>query len=449
MAVGGNGGIYINKAHKNVQSDIENFMYLLKECLYNQKNTEIESRSYDWNFLYKIAAKNNIAGIIYSTLAKSEIWNVIPSPIRFVWERDVKNNILKEAKKYFAIKLILEKSKNEDIKLVFFKGCILANLYPQYLLRISGDTDIFVYERDLPKAVDLLERIGYKKDEEHSKENVQVYHSAEFLHLIELHTCLWEDYEGPKMTLLEKMDLTEEKSLISINVCGMDLLTLGYTEHLIYQMFHIIKHFSLETIGIRYLVDITLYIRQYYDKIDLKVFWDKMNLLGYSSFCYSFFELCIQYLDLEQEILEFAGQVQAADKNELLWDMITLGGMVNEDPASWQILGIITPYLIGDEAIPTSKFARQIKVLFPSRKALPDKFNYAKENGFLLPIAWVHKMVDFIARYKRFYRENKGHIDGEWYNAGKKLSVAEYRLYLMKSFGLVEELKKSKKHLLK
>lgn len=377
-----------------------------------------------------MAFKSNLSGIIYPVATGQKWKNGIPASLLELWGRRVRNNLLMESKKFAAIRRILIEAEKEGIILVFFKGCVLADLYPQCLLRNTCDTDIFVYEKDREKAMKLLEGLGYIKSEEHSKKHVQVLFSNEFHHVVELHFYLWEDYKGRKIDILTKMDLVKDDSLQELEVCKMKVITLGYEEHLIYQMFHIIKHFVTEGVGIRYLTDVALYINRYGALIDYSSFWEKMKQLGFDKFCQAFFRLCIQCFDMKEDIMKAVKPMNNGIEDALLIDILNLGVLYKNKTSSWQILGIMTPYLVGDEYIPENSFMRKLKVLFPARKSLPDEFSYAKKYVLLLPVAWIHKMILFLIKSNKY----KG-----WYNAGEKLETAEYRLKLVKKLGLAEK----------
>jgi len=230
------------------------------------------------------------------------------------------------------------------------------------------------------------------------------------------------------------MNLTKEDSLIKINACGMEVTTLGYEQHFIFQMFHIIKHFSLQGVSIRYLVDVTLYLNRYEEYINFEKFWVKMEILSYAKFCENFFNICVQYLKMSPKILQGRKIRVSEDTEKFMMDLINVGSIFDEKNAGWQILGIITPYFIGEQDIPKSKFKRQIKILFPASKDLPNEYAYARKLKILLPIAWIHKCVYFlIKRHKH---------KGDWYDAKEKLTVAEHRLSLMRSLGLMDGGKK-------
>ena len=100
--------------------------------------------------------------------------------------------------------------------------------------------------------------------------------------------------------VLEKCKLTDTASFVELTACGIDVVTLGFTEHLIFQMFHIIKHFVVQGVGFRYFMDITLYINHYIKELDLQRFWNSMEELGYDKFCDVFFWCCNQCLGMTE-----------------------------------------------------------------------------------------------------------------------------------------------------
>ena len=202
-------------------------------------------------------------------------------------------------------------------------------------------------------------------------------------------------------------------------------------------MFHIIKHFATQSVGIRYLSDITLYINKYFEQMDIPSFWQKIKTLGYEKFCYTFFQLCIELLGMDGRILQEVKDVTGADKIKLLYDMIGPDGETEENIASWQIFGLIAPYLQGDATASNSKFVRKIKILFPGKNALPDKCSYARKYPILLPVAWMHKIIGWSYRYLRHYASRAHLTEGDMYGAGGKISAADYRLSLMKEMGLI------------
>jgi hypothetical protein len=273
--------------------------------------------------------------------------------------------------------------------------------------------------------------MGYEHDEEHSNAHVQMLVSRDPASIIELHTRLWEDYEGRQMSVLESLALDAE--LVSVKACGLEIMTLEPTRHLIYQIFHIIKHFMLEKIGVRYLVDITLFIEKYAEQIDFKFFRESMHALGYAEFSRQFFNLCGIYIGLDTRPVTGSEPVLDDDAEKLLADILGGGAGGTGGQAQWQVKGIMTPYLTGEKQISGTSFGRKLDAIFLRPEDLQGKFVYARRYKILLPVAWVHRGFDYALKYLSRRKSTQG--------ASEKLKITDERLILLNKLGLVDEKK--------
>lgn len=337
--------------------------------------------------------------------------------------------VVYEYEKYKCIRNVLALAKEHNIPFVIFKGCVLADLYPQYVQRSSCDTDIFVSHEYRQKAIEMLVNTGYVINEEHSKNEVCVLQYCKFPHTIELHSCLWEDYEGKRLDILKSFGLTDTDKLIELETCGFTVTTLGYEEHLIYQLFHIIKHFSLEGVGMKYLADITLYVDAYGKYIDYQRMWKRLEELDYAKFAHYLFAICIEFLGMDKAILEGRKMSMGNEFYEFMLDLFNGGVMYEDKSDSWQILGMMTPYFTGEKGGAKGKFGRKLAVIFPRVKDIQEYYPYLRKYPFLLPVAWVQKATKYLINYRN--------QSNNWYSASEKLNVAEHRIDLMDKLGLL------------
>ncbi len=385
----------------------------------------------NWNEFFNICLNNNVTSFVYSAINNSENRNCVPETVLEQWRLSAQYSMKRQVMAYMQLRKVVSALKNQTI--VFFKGIVLANLYPNYLERSSCDSDIWVPEEQYSKTEQVLFDLGYVKDEENSKPEVGVYSQSKSGHTIELHKRLWEDYKGKKIDILSNMELTKKESLIEMDACGLHITTLGYTEHLIYQMFHIIKHFSLQGIGIKYLADISVFINKYEKQIDWLRFWNSMDELGYTKFCNNFFDACTKYFDMHSVSQKKTRGEWELSESEF-WNFVDdlfRKGVIDDGSANWQIYGAMTPYFTGEYNAPKEGWKKKLLILFPSRKSLPNNYGYAKKCPLLLPVAWVHRIILFgIHRI-----QNRGNS----YNATQKMNVTQYRLQMMESMGLMEE----------
>ena len=384
----------------------------------------------DWASLAEMAAKTGTTSLLYPVLAKYEGQHDKNNEALAGWKNQARYSVLRQMEMHRAAYAICAESERRGLSPVFFKGVILADLYPHYSQRRSIDIDILVSEGEKEDTIQMLEAMGYVQNHARSIKHVQVLSSTNPVSTIELHTRLWEDYEGKKIGILESLDLASQEGLVRVRACGLDVLTLEPGRHLAYQMFHIVKHFMLDGVGMRYLIDITLFIEKYKEQIDFNVFWNNMEALSYERFAKQFINLCKFCMGLDTNGINLGDSVLDNDTISLLADIMH-GATIGKDIYRWQILGVMTPYFVGEKKISKTSFIRKFDAIFLRREDLTAPFEYAKKHRVLLPVAWVHRGVGYALRYFR-YRKN-------FYGASAKLNIIENRLDLMNRMGLVDE----------
>lgn len=388
-----------------------------------------EDTKIDWKRVVEKAEKEFTLPVIYYGLWEKERNNVL---LEEQLDREMSEYTCQIALRSFSqcvdLERVLLAAGKRQIKMVCFKGHVLAQTYPEWKTRISGDSDIFVYEQDREKAEQFLEELGYQKDRKNSKNMVPVYVNRARQHVIELHFSLWEDYEGTQMEKLQSMRLTEEENLIQIQIqIGKAVAwTLNPASHLIFQMFHIIKHFVVQGVGTKYLFDIAYFVNAHKESIDVEYFWHCMEQLHYSDFCVCWFLLCVQCLNMDDSILRGRALDDLEQKKERLLD--DLMEFSEKKELDYKVITLMSPYLEGKERASGGSFQRKLALIFPKPDTLQDDFAYAKKHPMLLPFAWVHKWCRFIVNRLR----------GKSGGATEKLSEADRRIAMMQYMNLFE-----------
>ena len=412
---------------------LETFIELNRSSLQGEISSKLLSNSeaVDWEQIYQLSVKRGTVLLCSNMVAKLAELGKVPEDVAREWGQYCSERFAYELIKWGSIRKLLEKASKSNVQLIMFKGYVLAQLYPGFGVRNSSDIDFLVREEEIERVKELLAD-EYELIEEHSKEKVFTYRNKMNGQYIEIHMKLWEDYTGKKIEILEQCGLDAPDS---IRLCtlygGQQVLTLGITEQLIYQIFHIVKHFCVEGIGIRYLIDVSLYCNHYFEQVDWEQFWKACDRLQYTEFCRQIFSLGIRYFGMNRDVLDKTHPYleQIDGEEEFLGDLM-LGGFVSEgQKGSYQILGIMTPYLTGELDPAASKQGRLLQTLFPSADCIREDFAYAKRHRFLLPVAWVHRFIDYTIYRIRHPKES--------YGVGEKLSSAEYRIEQLKKRGLV------------
>lgn len=244
------------------------------------------------------------------------------------WKNEAARLVFLEYNKHALIKQLLQRSVEKGIPFTFFKGYILADLYSDFTMRNSSDTDIYVEKIHLKNAIDLLISSGYRQVRELDEEDVFTFlyeKDGHSVHKIELHTSLYEDLSSNQIAVLDKINLISEDTIIPINCCKLALQTLNHQNHLIYQIVHMAKHLCCHGFPARYLIDTSLFIKKYYTQINWSEVELVMNQLGYSAFYLQLVSILIHYFNVPEYIINENSKVPKEAVFDLLKDILHFG----------------------------------------------------------------------------------------------------------------------------
>lgn len=155
------------------------FLDILK-CLVNNSRfglndkIEVDAKAADINRLYDYAVRSKL---ICATFDAIRFVNANDNPMYRIWQKYAFEFGLKQINRNNATNKILEEAKTANTKAVVFKGMVLAQLYRKPELRVSSDTDILTDRENEDKMVSVLERLGYVKLVDKSKDEVYNYYN--------------------------------------------------------------------------------------------------------------------------------------------------------------------------------------------------------------------------------------------------------------------------------
>ncbi len=253
------------------------------------------------------------------------------------WKSEAAGKVFLEYRKFALVKQLITSAKERNLPLIFFKGYILADLYPSFTMRTSSDTDLLVAPENFARACSLLEELQYIHLSHLDTHNVSTYvyrEEGQTLHKIELHTSLFEDMQGRQIDYLNRLALAAPHKNIALASCGTTLVTLGHTEHLIYQLFHLVKHLCFHGLPIRYLLDIALFVQHYKEDIDWQRFNAAMGELGYACFWRHFVSLMEKYFPVPKGICSEEASYSDSRAQALLDDLLHFGMRSQENEIS-------------------------------------------------------------------------------------------------------------------
>ncbi len=239
----------------------------------------------EWNELLELAQKQGGLCYLYYLLKQKKSESIIPED----WKHKIKLQLMhfslgniKHLQNLEEISLIFEKAQ---IPVIFLKGSHLAfHVYPWPSLRPMGDIDIVVCEENIQKAIDILLESGYQSNY-FTLDNIRKYnrHLPPFTKKggksIELHWTLIQ----PKLSTSETEKImqwlfneTEEKQF------GKGHALVFKPNAIIFQMMlHIGMNDELRS-SLKNLLDLTVLIEKYQNKIDWEIISDKILKTGFA-----------------------------------------------------------------------------------------------------------------------------------------------------------------------
>ena len=198
-------------------------------------------------------------------------------------------------------------------------------------------------------------------------------------------------------------------------------------------LYHIVKHFFLAGIGVRHLIDLSLYYNTYKSQIDLKLLWRHLRQLEYEFFCSYIFSICIKRFNMNVEIYPEYVSVEPDLENKILFDILS-GGVFGKRTVARELSSrFLRPYYEdSNKKIPTSRIHLIISFLFPSKKELERiDFIELSENKV---VAWFQRTAHLASRW---YLRKKRNMQS--CNIKERVDCSIARLEIIKQAKLIKE----------
>ena len=377
-----------------------------------------------------LAISQEVWDVIYAALrdkiASGEV--KIPPQIYANLEKTFMSNVALNVRRVEYNMQTLRKLEEHGIRCCVLKGTTVARLYYMPETRISSDVDILIDRENEKRAVEILSQLGYGCESRSKHDHhIKAYHKIGGL--LEIHVAL---HSVPTNDILldDKIRYNEEFMLLDSGI-----YSLGVNDALTYLSAHLIKHLINDATGIRQMMDLLLYMKEYEVQID----WDKYNSLmqklGYYNLIRVVKGIGVRYFDMEFDdaITEGHGM------EELLEDCEIGGAFGHAEDERMQFYALFTKRRSGNSTtkhLIYSLFTAERSVwslIFPPVASLQENFPYAKKYPVLIPAAWVNR---FIVIFKR----NSGQLscaDSE--EAKKTNAVIERRMKMVEKLGMLKD----------
>ena len=406
-----------------MERQVKNFLEIIKYAIHNPEREGLPElmEPVDFHGLAMLAKKHNLYPLFHEVICRFPEYRNQP---------DYEQNV------YLAMTMLAQQVKKTDSFLNLYRAFLAANLHPIVMkgiicrqlygkygeYRPSGDEDILVRKEEFFQAKAVLEELGYECERpdvtEAQLELLQevAFYEKESRFLIEVHTNVM----GHENELRTRMGDCFQNVFENARVCEVNevpLTTMSHTEHYLFLVLHAFKHFTLNGVGVRQMMDILLYQEQFGTEID----WEYVETALRENHAAGYLG-DLQYIGVTYLGCSLPIQYETCAPESLLEDMVEVGVFGKRGEAD-ELAGRIN---LNSKEGKQSAIRTWIRAGFPSREFMINKAPHLREKPWLLPVEWVKRWGRFLKKSKKY--------DGNLMMDGIKKS--RKRMELLKKYGL-------------
>lgn len=377
------------------------FLSLLKSSLKNEKYDGEKIDFEDLVYIYKMSEIHHVVPMIYNAAYNEDFFKECDANFQAMFKSSAFRYIFSQIQRTNHFLEVYKKLSEKNIKILVFKGIIFRNMYNNPDDRISSDEDILIKKEDYEKVKEFFLSEGFEfidKGEECA------YFSKSTGLCIEVSTSLFS-HESKAYGHLNKLFEDVFEKSIKINIDKIDILTLLHEQHLIYIVFHNMKHFLTGGFGIRQVADFSKYIETYGEYINWEKFWSDLKDLNYDTFALNLIEISLKYLGFNDDKITYPDNITSFDelKNSQKY-YINSESLIN-DILDAGVFGASTmdrkhTALMTLDAVEDKKKSNRLKAVFPNVNYLKDNYTYLQKYPILLPVAWGQRILSYLKKNK-------------------------------------------------
>ena len=377
------------------------FLSLLKSSLKNEKYDGEKIDFEDLVYIYKMSEIHHVVPMVYNAAYNEDFFKECDANFQAMFKSSAFRYIFSQIQRTNHFLEVYKKLSEKNIKILVFKGIIFRNMYNNPDDRISSDEDILIKKEDYEKVKEFFLSEGFEfidKGEECA------YFSKSTGLCIEVSTSLFS-HESKAYGHLNKLFEDVFEKSIKINIDKIDILTLSHEQHLIYIVFHNMKHFLTGGFGIRQVADFSKYIETYGEYINWEKFWSDLKDLNYDTFALNLIEISLKYLGFNNDKITYPDNITRFDelKNSQKY-YINSESLIN-DILDAGVFGASTmdrkhTALMTLDAVEDKKKSNRLKAVFPNVNYLKDNYTYLQKYPILLPVAWGQRILSYLKKNK-------------------------------------------------
>lgn len=284
-------------------------------------------------------------------------------------------NVYSDNKQKEIIKLVNKIFNENKIEHIFLKGTHLKEIYPESYYRPMGDIDVLIPKDKIDFSREIFQKENFKTYSRTAEHDVYLYEG----YFVEVHRDIYQ-----------KEDTKDNSPLLkpwSFKTEGLNYRkNLLYAFEGVYLLYHLKKHVLTSGIGIRSILDISVFFNYYGKQIDKTSLKELLGKTDLEAFFQTVLYINEKALGVNSTFLNSEFKLKDEDYNQIL-DYITTSGTHGK-------AGNIN--LMAPRVAKKGKFKTFFRLIFPKWDFMKENFPWLKYLPFLLPIAYIIRGLEYL-----------------------------------------------------
>lgn len=288
------------------------------------------------------------------------------------------NTIALFARRYALAQVMGQKLEQAGIDHILMKGFVLRDYYPVPELRTFSDIDIVIRRSDRAKTHELMLSLGFAVKEDW--EPVYSYFQGDEYY--EIHTKIME------IDVSEKADYRGYFANAWAHTLAVSDHSFRFTPefHFLYMLTHIAKHIHHSGAGIRMYLDVAAFVRHHGATLDWCWIEAQLRELKLYDFASVVLRAVERWFGIESPMACTSVPEEILDNFTEFTLEAGIFGRHNRDDALAQMKH-------EQQDKPASRARLLMRLAFPKAETIQARYTYLQDRPWLLPVAWVHRLV--------------------------------------------------------
>ena len=386
----------------------------------------------DWAALFGLAQEHQVLPMIFEAAYACPAAQSADARLMQMAKRQTMQSVMMQAMKTSEFLALMKHLRDAGLTPCVVKGIVCRELYPHPDHRISGDEDVLIPPEQFVRCHEAMLAFGMQPAE--AQQDVQTAHEIPYGRpgsplFIELHKYLFPP-ESDAYGDFNRFFSDVHAHTGQIVVDGVSLTTMNPTDHFFYLICHAFKHFLHSGFGIRQVCDIVLFAGRYGQEIDWMAVLENCREIRADQFAAALLKIGRTYLGFDPDTACCPGEWReiAVDEGPMLCDLLD-SGVFGDASMSRKHSSTMTLNAVAADRRGRKAGRNVLRTLFPGRKALEGRYPFLRTKPWLLPLAWVMRIVHYAGEHRGAGTDNR---------ATESLRIGSERVELLRRYGIIK-----------